>query len=183
MSALPLAEVTQFMIGVSMSGSPQYFSGIIDDVHIYNRALSEDEIKDLYAGVPDDGDCKHATYSLKKRTLTVPFVEMPVVDFLTGQPTGKMELWTGNLKQVLGTTNRFRLINKTVAQITDGSSSSCPATYAVETGTLNIPYIDVPTGIAVGNKEFENGVDVFKATITWEPLGKSFVVQEVEMVP
>jgi len=158
------------------------FEGLMDDIRIYNRALSEDEVKTL-AGVPKDGDCQHATYSLKKRTLTVPFVEMPVVDFLTGQPTGKMELWTGSLKQVFGTTNRFRLINKTVAQITDGSNSSCPATYAVDTGTLNIPYIDVPTGIAVGNQNFENNVEVFKATMTWEPMGKSFVVQEVEMLP
>jgi hypothetical protein len=128
-------------------------------------------------------NCQHATYSLKKRTLTVPFVEMPVVDFLTGQPMGEMELWTGNLRQISGTTNRFRLLNKTVAQITDGSSSSCPATYAVDTGTLSIPYIDVPTGIAVGNQKIENEVDVFKATMTWEPMGRSFVVQEVEMVP
>jgi len=167
----------------SVNGTTRFFNGIIDDIRIYNRALSEDEIQALYAGVPEDGDCQHATYSLKKRTLTVPFVEMPVVDFLTGQPTGEMELWTGSLRQVFGTTNRFRLINKTVAQITDGSSSSCPATYAVDTGTLKIPYIDVPTGIAVGNQKFENNVEVFKATMTWEPMGKSFVVQEVEMLP
>ncbi|MDM8561099.1 hypothetical protein [Candidatus Parabeggiatoa sp. HSG14] len=35
----------------------------------------------------------------------------------------------------------------------EDSNSLCPATYAVETGTLSIPYIDVPTDIAVGNKE------------------------------
>jgi hypothetical protein len=171
---------TDWFVGANgKDSSPYYLNGYIDDLRIYNRALSKDEIQALYY----NGTCKHATYSPKKRTLTVPFVEMPVVDFLTGQPTGEMELWTGNLKQVLGTTNRFRLLAKTVAQITDGSSSSCPATYAVETGTLNIPYIDVPTGIVVGNKEFENGVDVFKATMTWEPMGKSFVVQKVEQSP
>jgi hypothetical protein len=167
----------------SVNNWSRFFNGFIDDIRFYNRALFEDEIQTLYAGVIDDADCKHATYSLKKRTLTVPFVEMPVVDFLTGQPTGKMELWTGSLRQVSGTTNRFRLINKTVAQITDGFSSSCPATYAVDTGTLSIPYIDVPTGIAVGNNKFENNVEVFKATMTWEPMGRNFVVQEVEMAP
>jgi len=155
-----------------------YFTGVLDDIRIYNRALSEDEVQTLYQ--EDDGDCKHAAYSLKKRTLTVPFVEMPVIDFFTGQSTGEVELWTGTLKQVLGVTNRFRLLSKTVVPITDGSSSSCPATYAVETGTLSIPYIDIPTGIAVGNKNFENGVNVFRAIMTWEPMGKSFVVQEVQ---
>jgi hypothetical protein len=150
------------------------WNGLIDEVRIYNRALSEDEVQTLY------DDCEHATYSLKKRTLTVPFVEMPIIDFFTGQSTGEVELWTGTLKQVLGVTNRFRLLSKTVVPITDGSSSSCPATYAVETGTLSIPYIDIPTGIAVGNKNFENGVNVFRATMTWEPMGKSFVVQDVQ---
>jgi len=128
--------------------------------------------------------CEHATYSLKKRTLTVPFIEIPVVDFLTGLPTGEKELWKANLRQIFGTTNRFRLLYKTVTQITDDSNSSwCPANYAVETGTLSIPYIDVPIGIALGNKKFENGVDVFKATMTWEPIGRSFVVQEIEQLP
>ena len=164
----------------SQNGHDFFFHGSIDDLRIYKRALSEDEIQTLYTGESEDGDCKHATYSPKKRTLTVPFVEMPVIDFLTGQPTGELELWTGNLKQVRGTTNRFVVLRKTVTQITDGSSSSCPATYAVETGTLSIPYIDVPIGITVGNREFENGVEVFKATMTWEPMGKSFVVQDVE---
>ena len=169
-------------IGSHGNCNSSYFTGILDDIRIYNRTLSENEIKAL-AGISDEGDCKHATYSLKKRTLTVPFVEMPVIDFLTGQPTGEMELWSGNLKQVFGTTNRFRLLSKTVSQITDGSSSSCPATYAVETGTLSIPYIDVPTGIEVGNKKFENDVEVFKATMNWEPIGKSFVVKKFEKFP
>jgi hypothetical protein len=173
---------SQFRFGRHNAEGPQWFVGKMDNIHFYDRALSEEEIQALYTAVPDDSDCVHATYSLKKRTLTVPFVEMPVIDFLTGQPTGEMELWTGNLRLISGTTNRFRLLNKTVAQITDGSSSSCPATYAVETGTLSIPYIDVPTGIAVGNQKIENGVEVFKATLTWDPIGRSFVVQEVEQL-
>ncbi len=177
-------KFTHYTSNIPIGGTPYYmwyFRGIIDDVRIYNRALSEDEVQALYQ--QGDANCKHATYSLKNRTLIVPFVEMPVVDFLSGQPTGEIELWTGSLKQIYGTTNRFRLLSKTVAQITDGSSSSCPATYAFETATLSIPYIDIPTGITVGNKNFENEVDVFKATMTWEPMGRSFVVQEVEQLP
>jgi hypothetical protein len=104
---------------------------------------------------------------------------MPVINFLTRQSTSEVELWTGSLRKVLGTTNRFRLLPKTAAKITDGSISSCPATYAIDTGTLLIPYVDVPTGVVVGNKKFENSVEVFKVILTWEPLGKSFVVQEI----
>lgn len=166
--------------GTETTATGSFWDGKIDDIRLYNRALSEGEVKELYEGTPTNGDCEHATFSPKKRTLTVSFVEMPVIDFLTGLPMGKKELWKGNLRQVSGTTNRFRLIHKTVKQITDGSSSSCPATYAVETGTLSIPYLDIPIGVAIGNKKFENGVNVFKAAMTWEPMGKSFVVQEVQ---
>lgn len=167
---------------LAIAAWPQHgfgYDGLIDEFRVYNRGLSDEEINELYTGA-ENGDCKHAVYSLEKRTLTVPFIKVPVINFLTKQSTGEIELWTGSLRQVFGTTNRFNLQYKTIAQITDGSSSSCPATYAVETGTLSIPYIDVPTGVVVGNREFNNSVEVFKATLTWEPLGRSFVVQEVE---
>ena len=159
------------------------YDGFIDEFRVYNRGISAEEVIDLYN---DNGishsDCKHAIYSPQKRTLTIPFVEIPVVNFLTGQSTSEMELWKGTVKQVLGTTNRFRIISKDFAQITDGSSSSCPATYVIETGTLSIPYIDIPTGITVGNKDFGNEVDVFSATMIWDQIGKSFVVQEVKQI-
>jgi hypothetical protein len=35
-------------IGNSYAGSSEYFNGIVDEVRIYNRALSEEEIKELY---------------------------------------------------------------------------------------------------------------------------------------
>ncbi len=158
----------------------QDFLGSIDDIRIYNRLLTEEEIQTLYQ---EGKDCKYATYSPQKKTLTIPFIEMPVTDFLTGQPTGETELWEGKLRQVFGTMNRFRVLSTSINQIVDGSSSSCPATYTVETGTLSVPYIDVPTGIEIGNKTQENqNTEVFKALMTWDQIGKSFIVQEVEQV-
>jgi hypothetical protein len=158
------------------------FFGLLDDVRLYNRALSEDEIKALYEGVPADGDCKHATYSVKKRTLTVPFIELPVIDELKMQPTGEVEMWQGALRLKYKTTDRFLLLSKQFSPITDGSSSTCPATYSLDTGMLSIPYIDVPTIVTIGKAKFESEskVEVFKATMKWEPQEKMFVVQEVE---
>jgi hypothetical protein len=149
-------------------------------------------LSDPYNGTPDymvvgdvkidniNVDCEHATYSPKKQTLTVPFIEIPIIDFLTGQSNGKVELWTSNLRRVSGTTNRFKIISKTLAPITDGSSTLCPATYAIETGTLSIPYIDIPVGIGIGNEKSETDVNVFKITMTWVPISKSFVLQKIE---
>ncbi len=157
-----------------------HLQATIDEVRIYDRALSEAEIQALYQG---NEECEHASYSPKNKTLTIPFIEMPVIDFLTGQPTSDTELWQGKLKQVLGTVNRFRVLSPTITQITDGSTSSCPATYTVEIGTLTIPYIDVPTGIEIGDKKQQDqDVEVFKSVMTWDQIGKSFVIQEIEQV-
>lgn len=50
MSALPLTGIEKFIIGASLSGLPQYFEGIIDDLRIYNRVLSDCEIEKLHFG-------------------------------------------------------------------------------------------------------------------------------------
>jgi hypothetical protein len=130
------------------------------------------------------GDCQHASYNPKDRTLTIPVIEFPAIDVWNKQPTGEVEVWKGTLKQKYKTTDRFRVLYKTLAPITDDSSSSCPATYSLETGMLSIHYIDVPTVITVGGREFEGeGVEVYKATLSWEPQEKVFVVKEVEKRP
>jgi hypothetical protein len=125
------------------------------------------------ASIVCGGSCTHAVYSVNKQTLTVPFIEIPLIDFLTGQPTGELETWQVVLKLVNGKVNRLQLRGNP-KPIIEGSSV-CPATYSLETGTLFIPYVDVPT-------HSENEVEVFEATLIWEPLGKSFVVQQVDMV-
>jgi hypothetical protein len=168
-----------------------YLQGSIDDVRIYNRTLSESEIKQLYN--PNCGDacenetagCKHATYSVKERTLTIPFIELPVIDGLNNQPTGEVEMWQGALRLKYNTVDRFRLLSKQFAPITDDSNSTCPATYSFDTGILSIPYIDVPTVVAVGKAKFdsESKIEVFKAIMKWAPQENMFVVQEIEKQP
>ena len=43
------------------SSNPDYFKGVLDDIAIYNRALSEKEISDLYAG---NKDCSYLTTTI-----------------------------------------------------------------------------------------------------------------------
>jgi len=130
----------------------------------------------------DTNGCQHAIYSVKGRTLTIPVIELPVIDELTNQPTGEVEMWQGALKLKYKTTDRFLLLSKQFAPITDGSTSTCPGTYSIETGILSIPYIDVPTAVAVGKAKFEtvDKVEVYKATMKWEPQERMFVIQTIE---
>jgi hypothetical protein len=129
---------------------------------------------------PATGDCQHASYNLKDKTLFIPFLKLPVIDVWNKQATGGVEMWKGTLKQKHKTTDHFRILYKTLVPIAEGTSSTCPATYS-STGLLSIPYIDVPTAINVGNRELEGeGIEVFKATLKWEPENKVFVVQEIE---
>jgi hypothetical protein len=139
------------------------------------------ELPQSASSIPGSNDCQHAVYALKERTLTLPVVELPVIDLLNGQATGNVELWTCVLKQKYKTPDHFRLLYKTLSPITEDSSSSCPAKYSFETGMLSIPYIDVPTAVTISGKQFETkGIEVFKATLKWKPQDKVFVVQEIE---
>ncbi len=185
-SQLPINRLpnSPLRIGASLNDT-EYLNGIVDEFRLYDRVLSEAEIQTLYT-VKDksrpSSRCEHASYSRNKKTLTVPFIEISVIDFISGQPTGEVEIFKGVWKQVGGTKNRFRLLYKTVRKVTEGSrSSSCPATYSHDKGALHIPYVDdVPTGVDIGNKDFEGEVKVFETTLVWEPIGRSFVVQDIQ---
>jgi len=108
-----------------------------------------------------------------------------VIGELKKQPTGEVEMWRGALRLKYKTTDRFLLLSKQFSPITDGSSSTCPATYSLDTGILSIPYIDVPTTVTIGKTKFESEskIEVFKATMKWEPQEKMFLVQELEKQP
>ncbi len=67
----------------SMSGNDRHFTGVIDDIRIYNRSLSDDEIQVLFAGeetCPDTGGGDYnepciASYNPVTRELYVPCVD------------------------------------------------------------------------------------------------------------
>jgi len=92
-------------IGIgTLDGKPYFpFVGVIDDISIYNRALTEEEIKKLYQ-LKDSPPktCEHAIYSVTNNIgkLVIPFVEIPLLNLYTQQPTGELAVFSGELKQV-----------------------------------------------------------------------------------
>jgi hypothetical protein len=102
-----------------------------------------------------------------------------VINFITGQSNGEVEVWTGTLKQK-SDRNRFRILSKTLAKITGDTTSECPAKYYLENGKVFIPYIDVPTGISIGGNTNEGEIEVYKMTLIWMQIGRSFVIQDIQ---
>ncbi len=62
----------QFYIGVQVDIKPSQegFSGVVDEVCIYNRALSEEETKVLTGGL----DIKNELYPIRNSTMSSMFV-------------------------------------------------------------------------------------------------------------
>jgi len=121
-----------------------------------------------------------ASYSIPKRRLTIPVIKIPVIDFLSGETTGEIETWSGVLKQVYGTAH-FRLIQKTFTQVSvEETDLDCAARYNIATGTLMLPAVQVPTGVVIGNQDFEQDMDIFEVSLKWVPLNKSFMIEQLE---
>jgi hypothetical protein len=62
--SLQNVDGSHLMIGSGLGGN-EYFDGKIDDVHIYNRALSECEIQSLYTG---EDECYVSTLTIEAPT-------------------------------------------------------------------------------------------------------------------
>ncbi|MBN1569652.1 MAG: fibronectin type III domain-containing protein [Acidobacteria bacterium] len=107
--ALPEAPVTSFEIGRWIDGS-EYFEGSIDDVRIYSRALTQDELSHVMntpaaeSGVPADGEViPDAGESAPSEEPAVQPAEMPVVDlklerrtYRQGDTVQTGEFWISN---------------------------------------------------------------------------------------
>jgi len=63
-----ISHLTTFDIGRAYTAAGRYFNGLIDAVHIYNRALSADEISHIYAAGPHIRAEENPSYSFQEGT-------------------------------------------------------------------------------------------------------------------
>lgn len=79
------------------------FDGLIDDLRIYNRALAEDEIQQLYnlpTQIPPI--CKKpAEYDIETRKVSIKEVDVPILNIFDGQQTG-IGVFSAELTQLSG---------------------------------------------------------------------------------
>jgi len=90
---------------IGKSGFDEYFNGLLDDLRIYNRALTEAEIKQLYSAssTTNTGECSNpATYDAETGLVSLPAIDIPLLSPISGEPTGEIAVFSGKLKQVKG---------------------------------------------------------------------------------
>jgi subtilisin family serine protease len=114
--------------------------------------------------------CKHATYFAEKRLLEIPYINLPLLDPITGRALGKRAVFKGSLDLVEGVKN-FKVIPNSVEFVGMLGNQKCLATYSYATRTLFIPFVDVPSVMVIPpNVTVPGPVQVFEVRLQQLPL-------------
>jgi hypothetical protein len=109
------------------------FNGLMDDIRIYNRALSDSEIQQLYNNASNQ--TKNCKANLLDKKLEIPCVSVPNVI------VGGTEIYSVDLINT-PFSKRFDVDLNTLKKHT--FQDSCLANYSLQTGNLNLPCVNVP---------------------------------------
>ena len=177
------------LVGQYSGNQDSAFGGIIDDIRIYNRALAEYEIKELFYGCPQE---QHATYSFVTNQLTIPFIDLPLLDPNTKQPTGEMAVFRGEF-QVTDSPNpnghsscenligcfsnkipvdigQFTFLPSCLQYVVKPSAERyCHAVYSPSDQTLTIPFLSVPS-VSWPSLEETLPIEVFEVSLKHEQI-------------
>ncbi len=101
---------------------------------------------------------KHAVYSATNNIgkLVIPFVEVPLLNLYTHEPTGELAVFSGELKQV-GSSMDFGLVSSKLVFLTS-AHDPCHALYDETQKTLHAPFVDV--GNEVYDVNFQHLKDI-----------------------
>jgi len=119
------------LIGSYMHNNGRTFDGLIDELRIYNRAITDAEVKQLYNEAnPEPVVCAPANYT--NGVLKVPFI---TIDGITDAYKATMLQYNSGFA--------FRVTESAVIT----GKSNCPATYSPTTGILHIPLVKTKSAI------------------------------------
>jgi len=142
---IPALNSVPLIIGKNARIDEHYFYGIIDDVRIYNRALSESEIQQLYNEKAQTNCDRPALYSVEKnnKKLIIPYINVPLLD-KNYQTTGQFALFEGEFTQKKSLLPDFSLVsNRFKSVFLIPSNEACYADYSFVDRTLHIPFVEV----------------------------------------
>jgi hypothetical protein len=133
------------------------FYGAIDEIRIYNRALSESEIQQLYNAKEEENEqspieiSSKATYYSKNKTLYLESILVPFIDEFSGEETDIKGIFDAQLKEK----NRFEfeLIPSSITfnEMFEGEETSGYILYDHKKRSVKIPCFKVMTIAKFGN--------------------------------
>ncbi len=132
-SGINIKSPITLKIGREIIGQDRAFHGIIDDIGIYNRALNDSEIQQLYNNASNQ--TKNCKANLLDQKLEIPCVRVPNV-IVGGADIYSVDLINKPF------TKRFDVDINTLKKHT--FQDSCLANYSSQTGNLNLPCVNVP---------------------------------------
>lgn len=144
-----------YLILEDFSGS----KGVVGDAYFDNILLTDEQGADPEPSTKCDST-KHAVYSVTNNIgkLVIPFVEIPLLNLYTHQPTGELAVFSGELKQV-GSSMDFGLVSSKLKLIfLTTTTDPCHAVYDETQKTLHVPFVDV--GNEVYDVKFQHLKDI-----------------------
>ncbi|MCV6637163.1 S8 family peptidase [Candidatus Albibeggiatoa sp. nov. NOAA] len=138
----------------------------------------------LASCIDDDGDddtCKHAVYETDKGLITMPYLDIPLLDPITGEPTGDIAVFEGELSLIDGVEDLVVVPDNTkFIKMLDGDDNECHASYSYADRIIHIPFVDVPSVMVLPPNIIVPGpTQVFEATLQQLPLSSDvFHLQE-----
>jgi subtilisin family serine protease len=115
----------------------------------------------------DSGDdCPHATFSVVNKKITIPMLDMPLLDSMTGEPNGNIVVLQAELAMTEGVGD-FKMIPDSISVISGVEpNAECHASYSYNTRILHLPFVDVSSTIMLPpNIVIDGPVQVFDANL------------------
>jgi hypothetical protein len=126
------------------------------------------------AGTSSPGNCdaQHAVFDLATGVVTIPAVDIPILDPITGTTTGTFAVFRGQLQLTTGigdfqfVSSNFNYVN----QIYQPNPCHAKYTYADDIlnqgGLLHLPFLEVPSMVVVPpNTQVPGPTQVFEVTL------------------
>jgi len=111
-------------------------------------------------------NCLHATFSVADQKISIPMLDMPLLDSMTGEPNGNIAVLQADLGMTEGVGD-FKMIPESVAVIAGAEpNAECHASYSYNTRIMHLPFVDVASTIMLPpNIVIDGPVQVFDANL------------------
>ncbi len=171
-------------IGRDGDYSSNYFQGDIDDLRIYNRALSESEIQQLYKIEEEEQEkppkeiSSKAIYDIKTKTLSLKGVLVPFLDGFSREETGEKGIFNVQLQEKIK--DAFELIPWSINLLAmfEGKDTSGYINYDHEARSVYIPCFKVATIAEIGDGI--EGKVIFYKDVTMKQWNQSYPIFHIK---